>query len=67
MECIALESWQGINEDGIVYSLGSLYDRFQQLEDPRKAKGKRYSLITLLMLIFIAELCNQNKPVEIAN
>ncbi len=67
MEYSTLESCQGINEDEIVYSLGSLYDRFQQLEDPRKAKGNRYILITLLVLIFITELCDQNTPVEIAN
>lgn len=66
MEYSTLERWQGINEEGIVYSLGSLYDRFQQLEDPRKSKGKRYSLVMLLVLIFMAKLCNQDTPVEIA-
>jgi len=50
-----------------VYSLGSLYDHFQQIEDPRKAKGKRYSLVTLLVLIFLAKLCGKDKPVEIAD
>ena len=34
---------------GLSYALGSLYDRFQGLSDPRKAKGKRYSLLTLLI------------------
>jgi predicted transposase YbfD/YdcC len=44
-----------------------LYDHFQQIEDPRKAKGKRYSLVTLLVLIFLAKLCGKDKPVEIAD
>ena len=52
---------------GIVYTIGSLYDLFHQMEDPRKAKGKRYSLVTLLVLIFLAKLCHQDTPVEIAD
>ena len=66
MEYSTIERWQGINEVGIVYTIGSLYDLFHQMEDPRKAKGKRYSLVTLLVLIFLAKLCHQDTPVEIA-
>ena len=67
MEYSTLERWQGISQTGIVYSIGSLYDRFQEIEDPRKAKGKRYSLVTLLVLIFLAKLCGKDTPVEIAD
>jgi len=67
MEYSTLEHWQEISETGIVYSLGSLYDRFQRMSDPRKAKGKRYSLVTLMVLIFLAKLCNQDTPVAIAD
>ena len=67
MEYSTLEPWQDISEAGIVYALGSLYDRFQRVSDPRKAKGKRYSLVTLLVLIFLAKLCNQDTPVAIAD
>ena len=67
MEYSTLEHWQEISETGIVYALGSLYDRFQRMSDPRKAKGKRYSLVTLLVLIFLAKLCNQDTPVAIAD
>src|ERR1700693_2905882 len=52
---------------GLRYALGSLYDRFQRLSDPRKAKGKRYSLLTLLVVIFLAKLSGQDKPGEIAD
>ncbi len=67
MEYSTLERWQGIGETGVVYALGSLYDRFQGIGDPRKAKGKRYSLTTLLVIIFLAKLCGQDTPVAIAD
>jgi predicted transposase YbfD/YdcC len=46
---------------------GSLYDRFHGISDPRKAKGKIYSLVMLLMVIFLAKLCGKDKPGEIAD
>ena len=67
MEYSTLEPWQGISETGIVYTRGSLYDRFEQMRDPRKAKGKQYSLVTLLVLIFLAKLSGKDTPVEIAD
>jgi predicted transposase YbfD/YdcC len=67
VEYSTLGPWEEISKSGIVYSLGSLYDRFQQISDPRKAKGKRYSLVTLLVLIFLAKLCGKDTPVEIAD
>ncbi len=62
-----LERWQGVGETGVVYELGSLYARFEHLSDPRKAHGKRYHLMTLLVIIFLVKLCGQNTPVEIAD
>lgn len=67
MEYSTLRPWQEISETGITYSIGSLYDRFQQITDPRKAKGKQYSLVTLLVLIFLAKLCGKDNPVEMAD
>lgn len=67
MEYSTLERWQEVGESGVVHDLGSLYDRFQGMRDPRKAKGKRYSLVTLLMLIFVAKLCGKDRPGEIAD
>lgn len=66
MEYSTLEPWQEISGNGIVYTLGSLYDHFQHLSDPRKAKGKQYSLVTLLVIIFLAKLVGKDKPLEIA-
>jgi predicted transposase YbfD/YdcC len=67
MEYSTLKHWQEVGETGIVYELGSLYDRFQNLDDPRKAHGKRYQLVTLMMVIFVAKLCGKDKPLEIAD
>ncbi len=67
MEYSTLEPWQEESATGVVYSLGSLYDHFQRLGDPRKAKGKLYNLVTLLVLIFLAKLCEKERPVEIAD
>ena len=51
---------------GSVINLSSLYSRFQELEDKRKAKGKRYTLATVLMGVFLAKLCGEDKPSGIA-
>jgi predicted transposase YbfD/YdcC len=67
MEYSTLKPWQEISETGIVYTLGSLYDRFQGMTDPRKKKGKQYSLLTLLTIIFLAKLSGKDNPVEIAD
>lgn len=49
-----------------VINLGSLYHRFEGVRDTRKAKGKRYSLATILLGIFLAKLCGEDKPSGIA-
>lgn len=51
---------------GQVINLGSLYSRFQGLSDRRKAKGKRYALATILLGMFLAKLCGEDKPSGIA-
>jgi predicted transposase YbfD/YdcC len=51
---------------GRIINLSSLYARFQGLTDKRKAKGKRYALTTILMGIFLAKLCGEDKPSGIA-
>ncbi len=51
---------------GQVINLGSLYHRFAELRDKRKAKGKRYALTTILVGMFLAKLCGEDKPSGIA-
>ena len=67
MEYSTLETWQEIGETGIVHDKGSLYGRFHHISDPRGAKGKQYSLVTLLVVIFLAKLTGKDKPDEIAD
>ncbi len=51
---------------GRVINLSCLYGRFQQLTDKRKPKGKRYALETILLGVFLAKLCGEDKPSGIA-
>jgi len=51
---------------GQVLDLGGLYHRFEGLADKRKPKGKRYALATILLGIFLAKLCGEDKPSGIA-
>ena len=67
MEYSTLKPWQEISETGVIFDLGSLYARFEQISDPRKAHGKRYSLTTLLVVIFLAKLCGKDTPLQIAD
>lgn len=57
---------QEISEEGVVYDKGSVYDRLHCLRDKRKARGKRYSLPTVLMIIMLAKISGANSPTEIA-
>ena len=49
------------NEGGL-FDIGSLYDRFRTMKDSRKARGKRYELATMLVLIVLAKLSGEDKP-----
>jgi len=57
---------QEISEGGLEYEKGSVYDRLCKLTDTRKAKGKRYRLETLLMIIVMAKLSGEDTPMGIA-
>ena len=67
MEYSTLQPWQEIGETGIVHDVGSLYGRFHHIGDLRSAKGKQYSLVMLLVVIFLAKLAGKDKPDEIAD
>lgn len=67
MEYSTLQPWQEINENGVIYHASSLIANLEKLCDPRKGRGKRYHLTTLLVVIILAKLCGQDTPVEIAD
>src|ERR1700694_6181959 len=53
--------------EAILFDVGSLCAHFSHLVDGRKARGKRYSLVTILMLMIIAKLCGQETPEAMAD
>jgi len=53
-------------EGGFVFDLKSLYGRLKELRDCRKARGKRYSLATILVIMFLAKMCGEDRPTGIA-
>jgi predicted transposase YbfD/YdcC len=67
MDFNTLKPWQEVSERGVIYEIGSIYARLLKLTDLRKARGKQYSLETILMIVFLAKLSGQDKPVEIAD
>jgi predicted transposase YbfD/YdcC len=66
MEYSTIGKGQEISAEGVVYDKGSIYGRLQSLTDLRKARGKRYSLTTVLMVVLLAKLSGANSPTEIA-
>lgn len=67
MEYKPVEPWQAMDMNGVVYDLGSLYDHFNQMVDPRKDRGKRYRLVVLLIFIFLAKMGQADTPSAIAD
>jgi len=57
---------ESITEERCLFDLGSLYARFRELPDRRKARGKQYSLEMILTLVVLAKLCGEDKPSGIA-
>lgn len=66
MEYSTIGKGQEISAEGVVYDKGSVYGRLQYLTDLRKPRGKRYSLVTVIMIILLAKLSGANSPTEIA-
>ena len=66
MEYSRVGQGQEIRAEGVVYDQGSIYGRLQTLTDLRKARGKRYSLTSVLMIVLLAKLSGANSPTEIA-
>lgn len=53
-------------EHATLFDIGSLYAQLCTLEDKRNAKGKRYSLALVLLLMVLAKLCGEDSPSGIA-
>ena len=62
MDYTNLSCEQDIDENGLVFDLGSLYDFLRRVPDPRKRKGKRYALAALLVMMLLAKLGGEDKP-----
>ena len=50
-----------------VFDVESLYARFLEMKDTRKARGMRYALVTILVMMVIAKLCGEDTPSGIAD
>ena len=45
--------------DGIVFDVGSLYQRLWELSDARQRRGRRYALAVILMGVLLAKLAGE--------
>lgn len=50
------------SEDRVVFDVGSLYAHLQEMKDCRKPRGKRYQLVTVLVMMVMAKLCGEDTP-----
>lgn len=60
-------AWVAYSSEGILFDVGSLCAHFSRLIDGRKARGKRYTLVTMLLLMTLAKLCGEDTPEAIAD
>ncbi len=56
----------GNGVDGVVFDLGALGARLEQLRDTRKTRGKIYPLSLVLTWVILAKLAGEDKPSGIA-
>lgn len=66
MHCSIAAVKQEYGATGILYDVGSVYEGLSKLTDIRKAQGKLYRLETVLMIVVMAKLCGEDKPMGIA-
>lgn len=57
---------ESITEEGVLFDVDSLYARLLSLSDKRKRRGRRYTLVLILMIILLAKTCGENHPSGIA-
>lgn len=49
-----------LRPEGVVFEVGSLFEAFGTLHDQRDARGVRYALVTVLVLMVLAKLAGEN-------
>ena len=54
------------DDAGTLLNLSQMYEQLAKIPDKRKARGKRYSLVILLLVIILAKLSGQDTPTGIA-
>jgi len=52
--------------EGCLLNVGELYAALEQVKDKRQAKGKRYTIGVLLIVVILAKLCGEDTPYGIA-
>lgn len=62
MNCSTTLADLATDTPGTVFDLDGLYAEFDELNDKRKARGKRYRLALVLLLIVLAKLCGEDRP-----
>lgn len=56
-----------LSEEAFVFDVGSLCTHFSRLQDGRHRRGKRYSLVVMLMLMVLAKLSGHDTPEAMAD
>jgi predicted transposase YbfD/YdcC len=54
------------SEETILFDVGSVCEHLSRLTDGRKARGKRYTLTTVLVVMLMAKLSGEDRPAAIA-
>lgn len=63
MDYITLEVEEN---EGRLLNIGELYAALEQVNDQRQAKGKRYTIGIVLIVVILAKLCGEDTPYGIA-
>ena len=67
MDCSTRKGQLELNVYRVEFEKSSVMGRMNKLTDLRKAKGQRYRLDTLLMIIVLAKLGGNDRPTEMAD
>jgi predicted transposase YbfD/YdcC len=60
-------TFEGFMVEGAVFDVTALMEFLEQVTDQRKRRGRRYSLPFLIVMIILAKLSGENKPMGIAD